>query len=394
MLASILALLPVAQAPAPGTIEWPFRVMESAIIVDSTVNGMNISCMFDTGFSGAYVLNDNVNVGRPTGTMMLRDFVGQFEAKTVNIRSLSMGQKKIDPSDMQIVQQPARDWSSSYGTRVDGIMGMEPLVNYVTQINFERSRFIFHPDSHDISKVKPDNKRTFLLRMLPKGRNSIELNVRTANGQKMTLALDTGNGFYATTHKDVLERIGLWKPGTNPVYTKTSWVASGPVDSFYVRMKDTNIYGVPVPESVWSIIDLPSSSADHDGTVGFQFLKNFNITIDFKRRLVLLENFTGRTADEPKAETGIFAFYDERASRMRIVNVTPGSPAAKAGIRPGDFLVSVDGNFIKNVSFERVQKMMEGALDSEIQVETSRGNALQRHTLKRAFLINNLTGVQ
>ena len=38
-----------------------------------------------------------------------------------------------------------------------------------------------------------------------------------------------------------------------------------------------------VARSVWSVIDLPSSSAQHDGTIGFGFLKHFNITIDLKR---------------------------------------------------------------------------------------------------------------
>src|SRR5437773_2611322 len=65
------------------------------------------------------------------------------------------------------------------------------------------------------------------------------------------------------------------------------------------------IFGVPVKGSIWDVIDLPSSSVEDDGTVGYGFLKNFNIVIDFERRYVWLENFTGKVADEPKAEPGI-----------------------------------------------------------------------------------------
>ena len=151
MITTALALLHLANpAPVQATSEWPFRVMESAIIVDSKVNGRNVSCMFDTGFAGAYVLNENVNVGKATGTMTLQDFVGTLEAKTVPITSLSMGEVKFDTTDMQVVSMPNNDYTSSYGTHCDGIMGLEVVAHKVFQINFEKSKFVFYPQSYDI----------------------------------------------------------------------------------------------------------------------------------------------------------------------------------------------------------------------------------------------------
>ena len=63
----------------------------------------------------------------------------------------------------------------------------------------------------------------------------------------------------------------LW----NKKFIKQSWVASGPVDSWSVHLKNMAIFGVLVASSIWDVIDLPSSSAESDGTVGYQFLKNF-----------------------------------------------------------------------------------------------------------------------
>lgn len=383
---SLLALLVVTpQTP----IEVPFRIGEDAIIVDAIVNGKKVSCMFDTGFSGAFVINDEINVGAPTGTMNLQDFVGTFSAKTIPCKSVKLGSLDIDAKGMEIVQQPMRHMSFSYNTHTDGIMGLAVVNKYVTEINVEKQKFIFHPKTVDITQRKPDNVKTFLGKMLPIGNNSIELTVSSSTGAKFHLALDTGNAFFATTHKDCLEREKMWDAGKDANYMRSAWVASGPVDSWYKMFRDLTIFGVPVSSSVWSIIDLPSSSAESDGTVGFGFLRNFNMTIDMERRRVWMENWTGKTGNEPTADVGISAGTTPDG-RIMIFRVTPGSPAEKAGIKRGDALLDVDGMSAKDLTPREMERKFEGAVGSKVKLATSRDGNLVRHELARAYLINGM----
>jgi hypothetical protein len=65
----------------------------------------------------------------------------------------------------------------------------------------------------------------------------MEMSVEVSTGKKLTLALDTGNAFYATTHKDSLERVGLWEVGKPVKYMSSSGVASGSVDSWSYKKK-------------------------------------------------------------------------------------------------------------------------------------------------------------
>ncbi|MFY9235090.1 MAG: PDZ domain-containing protein [Fimbriimonadaceae bacterium] len=383
-LAAALALPSAGQKP----VEVPFRIGEDALIVDATVNGKQASFMFDTGFSGSVVLNEAINIGKATGTMGLRDFVGTFTAKTVKITSLKLGDLAISSKDMEAVQQPLAHMTQSYNSHTDGIMGLQVIRDQVTEINFEKKRFIFHPKTLDITKRVPDNKKTFLMRMLPLGNNSIELEVVASTGKKLVLALDTGNAFFATTHTDVLERVGLWQAGKAPQFMKSAWVASGPVASWYKQMDDMKIFGVPVKKSYWSIIDLPSSSADGDGTVGFGFLRNFNIIFDFERRRVWLENWTGQVGNEMPAEVGIAAAHDEKIKRVRIYKVAPESPAAKAGIREGDQILAIDGQDLIAPTMRQVEKLLEGRLGSKVKLAISRQGNLIRYELERAQLVN------
>lgn len=384
---STLLLTAILQSPAQivAPLEAPFRATDEAIIVDVNVNGKNISCMFDTGFSGHFVLNDAIDVGKYTGTMNLRDFVGTFQAHTVDVKTIKLGQL-VQPSVRgEAVMQPVAHMTQSYGTHTDGIMGFSVIKDYVTEINFEKKKFIFHPKTTDITKRKPDNKRTFLVKMEPRGARSIEL-ITEINGKPVHLALDTGNAFYATTHKEVLVRLGLWDANKKPEFMTQAYVASGPVDSFNMLIPTATIFGVPVENSVWSIIDLPSSSVTDDGTVGYGFLKNFNVVIDYERRYVWLDNFTGKVVDTPKAEPGIRVYLEKGA--YVIGAIYKGSPAEAAGLKEGDRLLAVDGKSLSTVRPEDVAALIKGDADSICKLVVSRGGIIQRPEVVRKVMVN------
>lgn len=395
LLLATLVLAQTKKAPTPlpaaaqKPVEVPFRIGERAMIVDATINGRTVSLMFDTGFGGHVIVGGGINLGKPTGTMTLRDFVGEQEADTVKITSLKLGGRamKLDKDALAVVQDGG-DYSASYNTHCDGIMGFSVIKNNITEINFQKRCFIIYPDSYDITKRPVDAKSTFLAKLLPMGNSSMEMRVQTKEGKPLTLALDTGNGFYATTHKEVLERTGLWTAGKKPKFLKQSYVASGAVDSWDIRLPDMNIYGVPVPSAVWNIIDLPSSSADGDGTVGFGFLKNFNILIDYSKRRVWMQNWTGKTADEEPGDIGVNAYWDAQGKRPVIYRVLSESPAAKAGIKERDVLIAVDGKEVGNIGWRRMYTLFEGPKGSKVDVTVSRDGALKKFNVERAELVN------
>jgi S1-C subfamily serine protease len=165
-----------------------------------------------------------------------------------------------------------------------------------------------------------------------------------------------------------------------------AWVASGPVDSFYMLVPKATIFGVPVENSIWSIIDLPSSTVSDDGTVGYGFLKNFNVIIDYERRYVWLENFTGKVADDPKAEPGIRVYQENGAYVIRAIY--KGSPAETAGLKEGDRLLAIDGKSLSTVRPEDVAALIKGEPDSICKLVISRGGIIQRPEVVRKVMVN------
>lgn len=389
----LMLLLGTSNLPSQAISECSFKKTDHAMIVDALVNGKKVSLMFDTGFAGWTIVSDSINLGKPDGKITLQDFVGTFEADTIKIKNLKLGDLSVpvDESSTSVLR-PMEGYSESYGTHCDGIMGLSVIKNNITEINFEKNKFIFYPKSFDITKRIPDNKKTFLTSLLPTGYSSLTMRVKTEEGKSMMLALDTGNSFYATTHRDVLDRVGLWPIARKQKYTKVSSVASGPVDSWYIRMPKLSIFGVPVETSVWDIIDLPASAADSDGTVGFGFLKNFNIIIDYERRRVWLENFTGKFHEDEPAETGISVFWDNAKKSYVVYRVEDSSPASKAEIKRGDLLLSVDGDEALNIGFDRMKDKLEGKAGTKVKLAMSRAGQLYRVEVERVPLINDPKG--
>jgi predicted metalloprotease with PDZ domain len=144
-----------------------------------------------------------------------------------------------------------------------------------------------------------------------------------------------------------------------------------------------------VENSVWNIIDLPSSDAAHHGTVGFGFLKHFNITIDYGRRRVWLENWSGKTTDEPVGEPGFRAFFDRTSKKWLVFFVMENGPAAKAGMKVGDELLSLDGKEYGNIGYDRMAQLLEGKVGSKIETTVSRKGDVRRFTVDRIEMIND-----
>ena len=384
MLISLALLLAQPQAVA----EVPFQLTDDAIIVPATVNGRNVSCLFDTGFGGSVVLNPTVDIGPTDGTMTLRDFVGEIEANTVAVKTLRLGTKNVEAKGMEAVQQDLGPLSLEYGIHCDGIMGLETLMHSIVQINFAQHKFLFLDPSTDISGWVPDNKKTFLVKLLPLGSNALEMSCDTAGGKRLLMALDTGNSFYATTNKDVLERVGLWPADKEPKFTHYSGVASGAVVDWAYHMKGASIFDIPVASSYWDVIDRPAGDAESDGTVGIQFLKHFNITFDYNRRRVWFERIDDDAGNEEPGDVGISGRSTEDGSRVIIDLVSPGSPADVAGIKVGDTLLSVNGDDLGQIGYRRLSKMMEGAVGSKVHLSVSRDGFVKRYELTRVQMAN------
>jgi carboxyl-terminal processing protease len=78
---------------------------------------------------------------------------------------------------------------------------------------------------------------------------------------------------------------------------------------------------------------------------------------------------------------GIGVRLTERQGRPTIVAVLPDTPAQKGGLKPGDVLLKVDGNDLKDKSVTQIVEMVVGKADTPVKLTVSRAGETEPLTL-------------
>lgn len=68
---------------------------------------------------------------------------------------------------------------------------------------------------------------------------------------------------------------------------------------------------------------------------------------------------------------------------MRVIEVPPQGPAARAGLRANDKLLRIDGEPVAGLSAEQVQRLLAGEVGSTAEVEVLRDGARRTLAIER-----------
>jgi carboxyl-terminal processing protease len=67
---------------------------------------------------------------------------------------------------------------------------------------------------------------------------------------------------------------------------------------------------------------------------------------------------------------------------LRVVAARDGSPAARAGLRPGDYVRAIDGQSTRDTSAYQGQRLLAGKPGTKVTLTVLRGNAAEPHTVE------------
>lgn len=71
---------------------------------------------------------------------------------------------------------------------------------------------------------------------------------------------------------------------------------------------------------------------------------------------------------------GIGILVSDREEQLKVVEVFPGSPAERAGLRSGDVIVSVEGRLVEVAQFEQALEALRGEPGARVTLEVLRGD--------------------
>ncbi|QQY79928.1 carboxyl-terminal processing protease [Keratinibaculum paraultunense] len=94
----------------------------------------------------------------------------------------------------------------------------------------------------------------------------------------------------------------------------------------------------------------------------------------------LLEEITGDFV-------GIGIFLKEEDGKIIVIDTIKNGPAHKAGIKPNDVIIEVDGQDVRGLSLEKVVDLMKDKPNTKMNIKVQRGDEIKEFTLTRAIIV-------
>lgn len=312
----------------------PFELFRgNRVVVLARLNGHATEVILDTGASAttldrAYARSIGLPAGRKVEGVGAG---GAVEAEVVSGVTLEIGGMRFD--NMSVGVMDLAPVSRALGRPLNVILGREFFNSAVVSIDWKNSRLAVH--SH--AAFRPRTGATALALGKNGPFNTIQVGI--AGAKPINALLDLGNG------GNLVLPPTYWssKPeltGLRFAETRTGGVG-GQHGARAALVPNVTLAGrtfAAVPAT------LSEKGNDHEpekmANVGIGLLKQFDVDLDLGRDRIYLAPRKDAPAFD-KDRSG--ARMELVGERLRVSFVSPGSPAAAAGLKQGDEIVAIDG---------------------------------------------------
>ncbi|MBI2570617.1 MAG: aspartyl protease family protein [Candidatus Schekmanbacteria bacterium] len=332
-------------ANGAAAVSLPFELVNNHIFLAVRVNGRGpFRMLFDTG--GANVLTPTMASELGVATE------GALQGRGVGEQSEDIGLAhvdKVEVGDLTIRDQvfyviPLENLENVEGVGPFGLIGYEVFKRLVVRLDYERHLVTFTlPESFAYRGGGTVVPFTFK-DQIPQVDGELE-------GLAGKFTIDTGSRASLDLHGPFVEMHNLKKKYSPKVEAVTGWGVGGGARSAVTRAGALKLGAVVVASPV-TALSLQTKGAFTDtyvaGNVGAGILKRFNVTFDYGRQQIIFEPNANHDNVDTFDRAGIWINLDGAA--FSVVDVTSGSPAAEAGLRPGDRITAIDGKSAVSVT--------------------------------------------
>jgi predicted aspartyl protease len=342
--AAVCAAAPVQSSAFPATI--PVDLWGNHIYLKTCVDGHELDFILDTGAGNTSLdLNTAKRLGVKLGATFSvggagpsRVSAARVDDASVSVEGSSITQPVVSAIDLS--RLPRLE-----GHRIDGILGYDFISRYVVAIDYARHELriydqpAFHYDGPGASVP------VTLINRFP----HIDADVRLADGETIRgrMVIDVGSNGSLSLTKAFVDKNRL-RQRVGPTVRRTGGGGvGGSTTSDMGRIASLSIGGIELARPLVNLFGdsagALSVSSSWEGNIGGAILRRFTVFLDYQdRRMIFEPNATVHDAFEADM-SGLLLRLDDSLTTMFVETVAAGSPAAEAGIAPGDEIVSADG---------------------------------------------------
>jgi len=362
----------------------PIKIADNLVIVEVAVNGRTGNFIFDTGAEGTVI---NTSFATQVGLKSEGTTVGTGSAGSATagiIRSTSLRIAGVEATDVTVYSLAIDPFAAALGIKIDGVLGNDIIGQLVVEIDYAAAVLtLYDPPGYRPSKdadVVPmtieDNQPFIAAAVSISGKRSLPAKLEIDTGSTGSLLL---NSPFVRRHRlltSLRRSIGTRTGGVGGTGTSTVGRIAG------IRFGRTDV-AEPIAQ-LYTGTKGDNASGEYDGILGGAIFRRFKMTVDMPGRRLFLEPNAHLTDPFETDMSGIDLVADGGALNIITADeVKPASVAAKAGIRGGDVIRSINGRPASVLGMQEVRRLFRTAGAYKVEIARGRRVFPVRLVLKR-----------
>jgi len=337
-----------SQKPARFITSFHFKQLNGGVIVlKARFNNIadTFNFILDTGSGGISLDSttaEKYQIPHVPSGRYIYGIAGVHKVDFAKNQALSFPGLTVDSLDFYINNYDIL--SSVYGLKIDGIIGYTFLINYVVKINFDSLKIsIFAPGF-----VRYPSKGS-LLRPYFSGLPVVPVSIKDNRVVNTKYYFDTGAGLCFLISKQLKNDSSLLLKRRRPKPIEAQGLG-GKKRMQLTLLKEVHVGGfrfrkVPtyILDDEYNIFSYPAVG----GLIGDDLLRRFNLIINYPQKEIHLTPNSHFRDLFDYSYTGMTLYNLDGI--VIIDDIIKGSPADKAGLKNGDYIIAINNNFSNNI---------------------------------------------
>lgn len=359
----------------------PFELSGDYIVLKACINdNMPLNLILDTGIRNTIIteLNQDDSLDLVVHRTQKLDGIGQgksFDVLVSDSNTIHLGKMNLPGKTVYVFEENIFKLSQYNGRKINGLLGMDILQNYVIQIDYNMMKLRFYdpetftaPSRYAVKPIVIEHRKAYLI-----------LNLLSASTEikPIKMLIDTGaqlNAWFQTVSDSTTTL-----PEQN-IYARIGEGFSGEVYGYFARIPmicmeqycfKEPIVVFPEPETIRRVMQY----SDRDGTIGSGLLSRFNLYIDIPGQKIY---FRPNSSFKAPFRYNIAGIEIEQTAfpfpGFTITHVWKNSPAEKAGVLPGDMLLEINKTKVAEIQITDIRGIFHEKSARPIQLLLLRGH--------------------
>lgn len=275
-------------------------------------------------------------------------------ASFAQIKSIAIGSAVVR-NQYSLVLPIATGFGVSEGLRIDGMIGYQLLARFLTTIDYANSKLTLAMPSVSLALLAGTGVLPFYIDgtipRVPISVDGISTSAEVDTGNRGTIELSSP---FLAAHP-ALSGLAKTPPGVvgfgvgGPAYARLGRIPTVQLGQFTF----SNVIASFTYQTKGAFAD-PFNPVN----IGGGLLRRFSVTFDYPHQQMLLAKNAQYDGPFSYDRSGLFLIDEDGA--ITVLSVFPGTPAAGAGLRKGDVIVTINGGPASNTTLPGIRTLFAG----------------------------------